>query len=240
MKERGIAVYSHYLPLHSSPAGIRYCRVGSGSDTMEATFKVVDWLLRLPVWPDLSDAQIRHVTNSLIEIVLNTEGASTSAVTSSNDSVWPELVSTCLPTLHDARTTSSNIHICVLAATRRGLLFIQKIRALIPDAKFTVFSFKEDANEPPFLESIRSFVQSMENSSFYEARQLGHQKHAGLHESLGEVDGMFCVSCRYVIPSRVSNITRERTFVFHDFLLPLYSGVSPPPLPPSTPLFFIL
>ena len=114
MKERGIAVYSHYLPLHSSPAGIRYGRVGSGSDTMEATFNVVDWLLRLPVWPDLSDAQNRHVTDSLIEIVLNTEGASTSAVTSSNDSVWPELVSTCLPTLHDARTTNSNIHICVL------------------------------------------------------------------------------------------------------------------------------
>ena len=115
----------------------------------------------------------------------------------------------------------------MLAATRRGLLFIQKIRALIPDAKFTVFSFKEDANEPPFLESIRSFVQSMENSSFHEARQLGHQKHAGLLESLGDVDVMFCVSWQYLIPSRVYNIPRKGTFVFHDSLLPRYRGFAP-------------
>ena len=76
MKERGIAVYSHYLPLHSSPAGIRYGRVGSGSDSMEATLNVADRLLRFPVWPDLSHAQIRHVIDSFIEVVSNSEGVS--------------------------------------------------------------------------------------------------------------------------------------------------------------------
>lgn len=47
MKDAGIGTVFHYIPLHSSPAGIRYGRNGSGLSVTDATS---DRLVRLPLW----------------------------------------------------------------------------------------------------------------------------------------------------------------------------------------------
>ncbi|HSR02071.1 MAG TPA: DegT/DnrJ/EryC1/StrS family aminotransferase, partial [Methylophilaceae bacterium] len=48
----------HYVPLHSSPAGIKFGRVSGG---MENTNAVSDRLLRLPLWVGLDDDQARVI-----------------------------------------------------------------------------------------------------------------------------------------------------------------------------------
>ncbi len=53
----GVAAVFHYVPLHSSPAGMRY---GRAHDTLPVSQDVSDRLVRLPLWPgvELHQAQI--------------------------------------------------------------------------------------------------------------------------------------------------------------------------------------
>jgi dTDP-4-amino-4,6-dideoxygalactose transaminase len=60
MKSRSIYAAFHYVPLHSSPAGLRY---GRTAGPLTVTDDVSDRLLRLPLWPDLTDAQIELVVD---------------------------------------------------------------------------------------------------------------------------------------------------------------------------------
>lgn len=52
LKKRGVGTVFHYVPLHSSPAGRRFGRIASA---MAVTESIADRLLRLPLWPDMSD-----------------------------------------------------------------------------------------------------------------------------------------------------------------------------------------
>ena len=56
--ERGIGAVSHYVPLHSSPGGVRFGRTGS---TMTRTVEASERLVRLPLWLGLEDQQDRVV-----------------------------------------------------------------------------------------------------------------------------------------------------------------------------------
>jgi dTDP-4-amino-4,6-dideoxygalactose transaminase len=53
LKDCGVYSVFHYVPLHSSPAGRRYCRVSKGG--MSVTDSISDRLLRLPLYVDLDD-----------------------------------------------------------------------------------------------------------------------------------------------------------------------------------------
>jgi len=58
-KNNDISAVFHYVPLHSSPAGINYGRAGSG---MHVTNEMANCLVRLPLWVGLSrDEQDRVV-----------------------------------------------------------------------------------------------------------------------------------------------------------------------------------
>jgi dTDP-4-amino-4,6-dideoxygalactose transaminase len=61
LKTNQIQSVFHYIPLHSSPAGLKYCRTVG---TMENTNKISDQLLRLPIWINLD------ATEKIIELVL--------------------------------------------------------------------------------------------------------------------------------------------------------------------------
>ena len=53
-------IYStfHYVPLHSSPMGKKYCRfIGN----MDVTNKISDTLLRLPMFYDLNDEDLERI-----------------------------------------------------------------------------------------------------------------------------------------------------------------------------------
>lgn len=60
MKKSGIGTVFHYIPLHSSPAGLRFSR---GNGTLEVTTNISDRLVRLPLWVGL-EAQIDSVLSA--------------------------------------------------------------------------------------------------------------------------------------------------------------------------------
>ena len=69
LKERDISAFSHYVPLHSSPAGRRYGRIGAGSEPMNVTNATFDGLLRLPVWVGLKDHELSNVIDAVCQIL---------------------------------------------------------------------------------------------------------------------------------------------------------------------------
>lgn len=52
LKDQGVQTVFHYIPLHSSPAGRQYGRVGSG---MTVTDDISLRLVRMPLWVGLED-----------------------------------------------------------------------------------------------------------------------------------------------------------------------------------------
>lgn len=58
LKAQGIHPVFHYVPLHSSPAGRRYGREGSG---MQVTDELSERLLRLPLYYEMSEGDIVRV-----------------------------------------------------------------------------------------------------------------------------------------------------------------------------------
>jgi dTDP-4-amino-4,6-dideoxygalactose transaminase len=59
LKQRGVNSVFHYVPLHNSPAGIKYSRVFG---EMQHTINLADRLLRLPLWIGLGDMQHRVIS----------------------------------------------------------------------------------------------------------------------------------------------------------------------------------
>jgi dTDP-4-amino-4,6-dideoxygalactose transaminase len=62
MNRRGVQSVFHYVPLHSSPAGSRFGRAhGDNAVAASASSR----LLRLPLWPAMSDGEVQHVVDVL-------------------------------------------------------------------------------------------------------------------------------------------------------------------------------
>jgi len=64
LKSQGILPVFHYVPLHSSPAGKKYGRTGS---SMHHTDELSERLLRLPLYYEMSDADIERVCSAIHE-----------------------------------------------------------------------------------------------------------------------------------------------------------------------------
>lgn len=62
LKSRSIVALFHYIPLHSSSAGIKYGRV---SGTMTVTDDISERILRLPMYYELTDDDIEKVVEAL-------------------------------------------------------------------------------------------------------------------------------------------------------------------------------
>lgn len=62
LSKKGIMSVFHYIPLHSSPAGLKYTRtVGELSNTD----KIGDTLLRLPLYYDMTNVEIEYVVETI-------------------------------------------------------------------------------------------------------------------------------------------------------------------------------
>jgi dTDP-4-amino-4,6-dideoxygalactose transaminase len=61
LREAGIHAIFHYIPLHSSPAGVKY---GRSSDDLAITNQVSDRLVRLPLWINMTDSDIDQVIDA--------------------------------------------------------------------------------------------------------------------------------------------------------------------------------
>jgi dTDP-4-amino-4,6-dideoxygalactose transaminase len=66
MQRRGIGAIFHYVPLHSSPAGLRYCRT---SGELLVTDSVSKRLIRLPLWMGISYEQQVRVVDCLADLL---------------------------------------------------------------------------------------------------------------------------------------------------------------------------
>ena len=68
MKEAGVQVTSHYVPLHTSPVGLS---LGGQAGSLPVTEDLSQRLIRLPLYPDLSSGDINKVINSLSSALQN-------------------------------------------------------------------------------------------------------------------------------------------------------------------------
>ncbi|QMT58822.1 dTDP-4-amino-4,6-dideoxygalactose transaminase [Legionella sp. PC997] len=66
LKEKGIFATSHYVPLHSSEAGLRF---GTSHGSLALTESLSERILRLPLWVGLTSAQqemiVEHLSNAI-------------------------------------------------------------------------------------------------------------------------------------------------------------------------------
>ena len=60
LKEAGASAVFHYVPLHSSEAGGRW---GRAAGPLSVTDDVSERLLRLPLWPDMTDDDVDRVVS---------------------------------------------------------------------------------------------------------------------------------------------------------------------------------
>ena len=66
LREQNIFAVSHYVPLHSSPAGLMYGKVGSA---MDVTNHISDKIIRLPLWIGLTQSDQDRIAESLKNIL---------------------------------------------------------------------------------------------------------------------------------------------------------------------------
>ncbi len=63
MKDQGINCLFHYIPLHNSPAGIKF---GKCSGELPITEKLSSALVRLPLWPGVDAQAVSEATNKFL------------------------------------------------------------------------------------------------------------------------------------------------------------------------------
>ena len=117
------------------------------------------------------------------------------------------------------------MHIVILCATNRGYQFAERLFEIGKDHTFTVFSFREEAWEPPYFDDIQQLAEKHQ-ATFYESRNVNHKKWTEFWDT-SEVGLIFMVSWRYLVPENIYNRARQGAYVFHDSLLPKYRGFAP-------------
>ncbi|MBN8998780.1 MAG: dTDP-4-amino-4,6-dideoxygalactose transaminase [Rhizobiales bacterium] len=71
LQAAGINALTHYVPLHSSPAGRRFGRAAS---TMAVTDRIAETLIRLPLHGGIEDRDVEEVADRLTQLVGETSG----------------------------------------------------------------------------------------------------------------------------------------------------------------------
>ncbi|TAK58862.1 MAG: dTDP-4-amino-4,6-dideoxygalactose transaminase [Bacteroidetes bacterium] len=67
LKERGVRTTFHYVPLHSSPYALK--ELGTKNIQLPVTDEVAGTLLRLPIYPHLTDEEVRFVIEQVHEVL---------------------------------------------------------------------------------------------------------------------------------------------------------------------------
>src|SRR5438445_9276459 len=62
LKEQGIQATTHYVPLHSAPAGLRFGRVAG---SMKVTDDQANRMLRMPMYADLTPDDVNTVLTAV-------------------------------------------------------------------------------------------------------------------------------------------------------------------------------
>lgn len=62
LRSNGVIGTFHYVPLHSSPAGLKYGRIVGDMNNTDA---FSSRMLRIPLWPGMSDEQVKRVIDTI-------------------------------------------------------------------------------------------------------------------------------------------------------------------------------
>ena len=68
LKQHGIHAVFHYLPLHLSPAGRKYCKINSD---MKITENLSQRIIRLPLWYGITVGMQEKIVNTLAHLIKN-------------------------------------------------------------------------------------------------------------------------------------------------------------------------
>jgi len=68
LRARGVNCLSHYVPLHNSPAGLRYARC---CGTLSVTEDVAARLVRLPLHPAMDEDDVDYVVDAVLDTLVN-------------------------------------------------------------------------------------------------------------------------------------------------------------------------
>jgi dTDP-4-amino-4,6-dideoxygalactose transaminase len=68
MREKGIHCVSHYEPLHTSPAGLRF---GRAHGSLSWTLFSAQQIIRLPLWIGMQESEVDHVVNTLESVLIS-------------------------------------------------------------------------------------------------------------------------------------------------------------------------
>jgi dTDP-4-amino-4,6-dideoxygalactose transaminase len=66
LERRGVNAVFHYVPLHSSPAGLKY---GRAHGDMRVTQSASERLVRLPLWVGMTEAHVERVVEAVTRVV---------------------------------------------------------------------------------------------------------------------------------------------------------------------------
>lgn len=119
------------------------------------------------------------------------------------------------------------MHVVLFVATARGLSFCKHFHAKYKDVNLTVVSFREDDNEPPFLNNIMEYC-FYNGIVFFESKKM-HVGDVAAYLEKCRPDVAFVVSWRYLMPDNIVTLFDRGVYVFHDSLLPRFRGFSPTP-----------
>ncbi len=117
------------------------------------------------------------------------------------------------------------MHVVMFLATARGKRLLAQLFKLQPEAQVSVFSFREDPWEPPFLDEIKDLTVKY-GGNFFESHHVRDKKHDSFW-AREDIDIAFAINWRYMIPPEVFSRPGLGTFIFHDSILPAYRGFSP-------------
>ena len=89
LDEAEVTAAFHFVPLHSSAAGLRY---GRAAGSLEVTDDVAARLVRLPIWPGLTEAEVERVVRVLVDAPQRQAGAARAGAAREPGGAAPERV----------------------------------------------------------------------------------------------------------------------------------------------------
>ena len=115
--------------------------------------------------------------------------------------------------------------IVILVSAERGRRCLESLYECISNRDhITVFTFLETPWEPRYVESIKELAKK-HKSGFYITSKVHDDKYTKIWSN--EVDVIFAIGWRYLIPRQVYKSARRGCYIFHDSYLPKNRGFSP-------------
>ncbi len=125
----------------------------------------------------------------------------------------------------DVPSPSDRKAIVLFGASPRAVRFLEKLIELRPNDTLLVCSFRGDPWEPEFFDEMKEISES-NGAMFHEVRSIGAKGWKQITVG-NDVDLLFAVGWRYIIPRAVYSQVQKAAVTFHDSLLPKYRGFAP-------------